>query len=167
VIIAGVDPGLAGAVAVYDTSTEDVRAFDLPTHEVKVRSAVRRRADVPGTLTLMSMIAMVFEPVVVIIENPGGLPRQSAAAAFTFGYVCGIVHAGVAAAGLRSHLVAPATWKQKMGLKHCDKRTSLIKASQWLPAGADQWPLKKHDGRAEAALLALYGSRFVEIDDKK
>jgi hypothetical protein len=33
------------------------------------------------------------------------------------------------------------------------------RASQLLPAGVQLWPLVKHDGRAEAALLALYGVR--------
>jgi hypothetical protein len=28
-----------------------------------------------------------------------------------------------------------------------------------LPDAADQWRLKRHDGRAEAALMALYGMR--------
>jgi hypothetical protein len=33
------------------------------------------------------------------------------------------------------------------------------RASQLLPEAADQWPLRRHDGRAEAALIALYGAR--------
>jgi hypothetical protein len=31
-----------------------------------------------------------------------------------------------------------------------------------LPQAAHQWPLRKHDGRAEAALLALYGARQLQ-----
>jgi hypothetical protein len=31
-----------------------------------------------------------------------------------------------------------------------------------MPAAAHLWPLIKHDGRAEAALLALYGLRSLE-----
>jgi hypothetical protein len=33
------------------------------------------------------------------------------------------------------------------------------RASQLLPGSADQWRLRRHDGRAEAALIALYGLR--------
>jgi hypothetical protein len=33
------------------------------------------------------------------------------------------------------------------------------RASQLIPSAAHHWPLKKHDGRAEAALLAFYASR--------
>ena len=28
------------------------------------------------------------------------------------------------------------------------------------PYAANNWPLKKHDGRAEAALIAWYGARY-------
>jgi hypothetical protein len=31
------------------------------------------------------------------------------------------------------------------------------RANQLLPFCTDMWPLKKHDGRAEAALIAVYG----------
>jgi hypothetical protein len=33
------------------------------------------------------------------------------------------------------------------------------RATQLLPAAAHRWPLVKHDGRAEAALIAYYGRR--------
>jgi hypothetical protein len=36
-----------------------------------------------------------------------------------------------------------------------------------MPAAAGQWRLKKHDGRAEAALLALYGLRERHISGEK
>jgi hypothetical protein len=37
------------------------------------------------------------------------------------------------------------------------------RASQLLPGAADQWPLVKHDGRAEAALIALWGIRSLNL----
>jgi hypothetical protein len=33
------------------------------------------------------------------------------------------------------------------------------RASQLLPAAAHQRPLRRHDGRAEAALIALFGAQ--------
>ena len=38
-----------------------------------------------------------------------------------------------------------------------DKNASRSLASQHFPDASDQWNLKKFDGRAEAALIALYG----------
>jgi hypothetical protein len=46
-----------------------------------------------------------------------------------------------------------------------EKDGARARASQLLPQHAGHWPLKKHDGRAEAALIALYGWRqlFREV----
>ena len=35
------------------------------------------------------------------------------------------------------------------------------RASELIRGGAAHWPLIKHDGRAEAALIALWGSRSL------
>jgi crossover junction endodeoxyribonuclease RuvC len=52
--------------------------------------------------------------------------------------------------------VAPAIWKKHFGLS-TDKDASRALAGQTFPDQADLWKLKKQDGRAEAALIALYG----------
>ena len=49
-------------------------------------------------------------------------------------------------------------WKRALGVQK-SKDAARARASQLLPAAAAQWGLRKHDGRAEAALLALYGAR--------
>jgi hypothetical protein len=47
------------------------------------------------------------------------------------------------------------SWRWSFG----SARRSARRASELLPRFAGLWPLVKHDGRAEAALLALYGAR--------
>ena len=59
-------------------------------------------------------------------------------------------------------LVPPQVWKRRFNLTS-DKDASRARASELLPAHAHLWPLKEHDGRAEAALLALYGARYGAI----
>jgi crossover junction endodeoxyribonuclease RuvC len=41
------------------------------------------------------------------------------------------------------------------------KDAARARACELLPRLADRWPLVKHHGRAEAALLALYGIRAL------
>jgi hypothetical protein len=53
-------------------------------------------------------------------------------------------------------IVHPRTWKRALGVPR-EKDGARARASQLLPAHAHLWPLKKHDGRAEAALIATYG----------
>jgi hypothetical protein len=52
--------------------------------------------------------------------------------------------------------VDPSAWKKTMRLS-TDKNASRALASQYFPDCADQWARVKDDGRAEAALIALYG----------
>ena len=47
------------------------------------------------------------------------------------------------------------------GARPADKNASRRRASEFFPDCADQWKLAKHDGRAEAAMLAWYGLGFV------
>jgi crossover junction endodeoxyribonuclease RuvC len=53
-------------------------------------------------------------------------------------------------------MVRPNIWKKAIGCPK-DKDMARMLASRLLPQHSDNWPLKKHDGRAEAALIALYG----------
>jgi hypothetical protein len=51
--------------------------------------------------------------------------------------------------------VAPSTWKRHLGLSK-DKGASRQRAVELWPDRADLFKLAKHDGRAEAALIARW-----------
>lgn len=51
--------------------------------------------------------------------------------------------------------VPPSTWKAELGLTS-DKNKSLELARELFPEAKEYLKLKKHDGRAEALLLAYY-----------
>jgi len=165
-ITAGIDPGVTGAIAVLDTETYEVITWPLPVVQQRVNTTKRARVDVPSTMALMSYVAMIYEPEVVVVENPGGLPKQSAAAGYAFGFHCGVVTAAVAAAGMKYHLVSPVKWKWSLGLQRCRKAVSIVRASEWFPDSAHQWNKQKLDGHAEAALMAFYGWRFVALAEQ-
>ena len=59
-------------------------------------------------------------------------------------------------------VVHPQRWKRELGVP-AGKDGARARASQLLPQAAGQWPLKKHDGRAEAALISVFGSRSINI----
>lgn len=109
-----------------------------------------------------------MQPEMCVIEQVGGIARQSAAAAFNFGATCGIIREICEAAGLRVEMVPPQSWRGKLGVFGHVRRTGAEKkdasravASELWPADAHQWARKTHDGPAEAALLAEYGRRFM------
>jgi hypothetical protein len=78
---------------------------------------------------------------------------------FPFGFACGAVQTAIVAADIPLRLVTPQVWKKHYGLQG-GRRTRTRAGSgraSCFPQHAFLWPLKKHDGRAEAVLLANYG----------
>ena len=58
--------------------------------------------------------------------------------------------------GYEMHYATPASWKKHFKLSK-DKGVSRATASQRFPQNAELFKRVKDDGRAEAALIALYG----------
>lgn len=154
--ILGVDPGLGGALALYDwREPHRSKLIDMPVESGKL-DAPRLASEVKWAMNDINWV-----PVIGVIENVHSRPRQ--AGAFNFGLSTGIVHGVLAANGIPFVLVAPQVWKVKMGLQRSpDEPASATKdraralASKLFPNLADQFKRKKDDGRAEALLLAVY-----------
>jgi crossover junction endodeoxyribonuclease RuvC len=89
------------------------------------------------------------------------MPGQGVSGVFAFGKAYGIILGVIAGHSIPLTLVPPVRWKRQMGVTK-SKDGCRARASQLLPAAAHQWPLRKHDGRAEAALIALYGARQLQ-----
>lgn len=151
----GVDPGLHGAIALYNPDAAcPLQIKDVPTHELTVNGKKRLQIDKHKlSLLLRYPAARAF------IEDVHSMPKQGVASSFKFGFVAGCIQQAVVDAGFELVLVPPQVWKRRFNLTS-DKDASRARASELLPAHAHLWPLKKHDGRAEAALLALYGARY-------
>ena len=148
--ICGIDPGLSGAIAFYNKALDVMEVFDMPIHTIKDKKHI--------DLYALARIIEVRNPMILkaIIEEPHSMPKQGVASSFKFGHVCGVAQMAIAAYFIPMDLVRPNVWKKRMGLTS-DKDACRQRASQIWPQFAHHWPLKKHDGRAEAALLCLYG----------
>lgn len=152
--ILGVDPGGSGAIALLAGGA--VRVADMPTFSVTRGKSAKLEVD---ALALYDMIR-VWAPTHCYFEQVGGIPGQSAPAAFNFGRACGLAEAVVKVSGVRIVTVPPATWKRRMGLIGGGKDDARAMATRLWPAAAAEFRRKKDDGRAEAALLAEYGRRL-------
>lgn len=154
--ILGVDPGLHGALAVIGADYADVT--DVPTNVRRVNNKDKNQID-PYRLAVWLEI---HRPRIMfaVIEQVGTMPSQGVTSAFNFGFTTGVLHGLVAACGIPIRTVSPQVWKRKFGLLGQDKDASRGEASRRFPKHAHLWPLKKHDGRAEAILLALYGQMW-------
>lgn len=102
-----------------------------------------------------------FAPELVVIEHVGAMPGQGVVSTFSFGVAFGTVYGLACATNARVVLVRPQVWKKKYGLIGKPKDSSRKEAYLRFPELRSSLARKKDDGRAEAALLADYGRRFV------
>jgi crossover junction endodeoxyribonuclease RuvC len=96
------------------------------------------------------------------LEQVGVRPGEGTVGAFSFGKGYGMLLGILAANFVPLSLITPAVWKKAMQCPG-DKDQARARASDVLPRHADKWLRKKDDGRAEAALLAVYGARQLAI----
>lgn len=152
--ILGIDPGLSGALALWNGTTLSV--FDVPTIARKVNGKTKQQVDAYqlGNWLDIHRVSIRF----AIIEQVNAMPAQGVTSSFNFGYTAGVIQGAVAANQIPMRLVVPSVWKRAFGLIGQDKDASRAAASRLAPKHAEHWPLKKHDGRAEAFLLAFYGA---------
>jgi hypothetical protein len=141
----GIDPGLTGAVAIVDLKGDLIDVYDMPVVDRQVNA-------VELALTFDTFPA---DEQIVAIERVGSMPGQGVASTFRFGVSYGIVVGVVGALGHRTLHPTPAKWKADMGLTADKERSRKAAIDRW-PKRAEFFARKKDDGRAEAALLALW-----------
>jgi crossover junction endodeoxyribonuclease RuvC len=151
--IVGVDPGASGALAVLDEGLLKT-VSDMPV--LKIRRGKTDKPEVDGYA--LSGLFRQWKPDIVVIEQVGGIPGQSAPAAFNFGRSAGAVEYTAKALSLRVEMVAPVTWKKALRCNEGKDGARALASRLW-PAQAGLFARVKDDGRAESALVAEWGRR--------
>ena len=147
-IIMGIDPGLTGAVTTiqYDTMTV-LKSDDMPVLVNQV---------CPYLLTeVISHHARSYNIIKYVVEDVHSMPKQGVASTFKFGRSKGVIEGVLAGLHKRTSYVSPVTWKKYLKLTKKGKEASRTLATKVFRTD-EHWPLKKHNGRAEAALIAYY-----------
>jgi crossover junction endodeoxyribonuclease RuvC len=153
--ILGVDPGLSGALFFIDPHyPSGGEAVDIPTHVLTRGGKKKREIDVVQLTHVLALRRLTH----AFVEQAGAMPGQGVSGVFAFGKCYGVILGVLASRSIPLSLVPPVRWKRALGVPKA-KDGARARASQLLPEAAHQWRLKKHDGRAEAALIALYGAR--------
>lgn len=177
-LFVGIDPGLTGAIAVFDPQSRTAVFYDTPTAVVKSGKKFKHIPDVAAIVLLLKEISSAGD-VFVAIEKVNAMPgwkndpdhpgeRVQAAmgvtSAFNFGFGFGVWVGIIAALSLPSQQIHPATWKSKMMAGATkEKDASRIRAMELFPKTANDLKLKRHHGRADALLIAVYASRYVSF----
>ncbi len=153
----GIDPGISGALAFFDPAANILEVIDMPIHSVKINAKKKNLIDMHQLAGIIDQRCK--DTRIAVVEEVGAMPGQGVTSMFSFGFTAGATQMAVIAHCISLVLVRPAVWKKAMGVG-ADKDGARRIASRLLPKHAGLWPLVKHDGRAEAALLALYLARL-------
>lgn len=155
-IVAGIDPGLSGAVAILDHDGSLLNVFDLPTVEEAHGKGTRSR--IAPALLQDELIGDVRISV-AYIEHVASSPQMGVTSSFRFGEAFGATLAVLQCCGIRTELVRPLVWKKALGLNN-DGEVSRARAIELFPNSSDLFKRKMDHNRAEAALIAEYGRRM-------
>ena len=141
-MICGIDPGAKGAIALLDY--DHVEIFDMPIIGKEVNGIE------------IASIFGEFRPSHIFLEqvNSFGMGRTSA---YNFGQGVGVLKGVFQSLLIPYTLVPPQRWQKHFG-KSKDKDHSRLLATRLYPDLASQFVRVKDDGRAEALLIARYGS---------
>jgi crossover junction endodeoxyribonuclease RuvC len=152
--VLGVDPGAGGALAMFDTDLQALVVCDMPVARVRAGKTLRRQI----SESWLADILKNYQPDCAWIERVHALPKQGVTSSFSFGVAYGLVRGVLGGLGVPVTLVTPNEWKRAFRLGP-DKHEARLIASRLFPQNAQSFIRARDDGRAEAALLALFGSQ--------
>ena len=175
--VCGIDPGLDGALAILGDDNSLI-CYTMPTFEVPKSSGkgVRRSIDEMALVHLLRHRVRLRHAFIEQVgaapmqRSPDGTPRQQGTASmFNFGEGFGIVKGITAALEVPRTFFTPSVWKRYYRLTKGDKEAARLRASEVYPHYSAQWEMvrgqinrEQAGGRAEAALIALFGRLSLE-----
>ncbi len=163
----GVDPGLFGALAVYDPQTcVIVKAHNIPILSIKRNRKNKNTVDIPRLVNIVGDLSRQFAMLRAFHELVGPMSKQGVSSTWSFSRAATASETAIIAAQIPYTLVSPQKWKKALACP-ADKDGALLRAGQLIPGSIAEWsPVRgfrtkeECKGIAEAALIALYGSRF-------
>lgn len=156
----GIDPGLKGGLAFY--SPDELIVIPTPVFSTTFLKQGKKKTRNEMDLDKIHEIIIEFDQSSYAIEcayleQVAAMTGQGVTSMFRFGQNFGQWQGVLAGFGIRTELVWPQTWKASYKLNR-SKTTSLELARELWPMNSEEsFRLKKHDGLAEAALIAKYG----------
>jgi crossover junction endodeoxyribonuclease RuvC len=154
-MVLGVDCGIRGGLAIvltdHGAAPRLIEAIDIPV----VGVGAKERVDPIAICEWISKQGVQHS----FIERAQAMPGQGSSSGFKYGRAVGAIEAAIALSGIPVTIVEPSAWKKFYKLHGKDKEGSRQRALQLFPEAHALLARKLDHGRAEAALLALYGAR--------
>ena len=153
-LVAGVDIGAQGALALLTEAGELIAVEDMPI----LRDGPAKRASVNAPL--LADILARWHVNEAFVEFVGARPGEGAVGAFAFGRSRGVIEGCCGALSIRVSFLTPPAWKRLVGIppgKEGAKDAARAEAIRRWPDKAAFFARVRDDGRAEASLIGLAG----------
>jgi crossover junction endodeoxyribonuclease RuvC len=148
----GIDPGLSGAIVVFNNDIPVIWER-MPT--MKIGSA--NRVNASALAAIIWPLASSGKEVKAYVELVSSMPGQGVASMFSFGHSAGVVQGVLGAHEVPVTMVTPQSWKKRAGLVGKDKDASRTLAIRMWPFWRELDKKGAGQAYADAALIALYG----------
>lgn len=153
-MIIGIDPGLTGAISVFNVSGDLYAVFDMP-----ISAKTRGKGNQVNAGALADLVKSIdngyLKPVTkAVIERVGAMPGQGVNSMFGFGRSLGVIEGILAANDIPVEWMTPQKWKKAAGLIGKDKDAARTLVVEKYPEHRELFKRKKDIGRADAVLIA-------------
>ena len=159
-LVAGIDPGKNGAIAVVDADTLKAEVFPMPE----------------DVMELAQMLDRMQSLRLVVMERQQPFPKQGVKSVFNLGRHYGCLETVIRLKKIPLEIVSPQKWQRELlgsisvprglGRKQAKayrrretKRRSLERAKRLFPNLAEE--IGSHDGKADALNIAFWGIQFM------
>ena len=149
----GIDVGLNGAIALVQDG-ELIGVVDMPTVTLDRNGKAKRQVSVPEVVDIIKQ----FDPNEAYVEKVFAMAGQGVTSVFSFGRSLGVVEGVLTTMKIKTTLITPQTWQKGLGMTG-GKDGSRARAMELFPEQTALFKRVKDDGRSDAALIALWGSK--------
>lgn len=152
-IVLGIDPGISGAFAFFNSGKGELLVVDMPVTIVERNGRTKSEVSPHLVYQIVAGHDINFS----VVEKVGAMPGQAASGMFQFGRSVGMIEGVLASLSRPVNYVLPQVWRKAANVRG-GKDASRARAMELFPAYSNLFARKKDDGRAEAALIAYYGA---------
>jgi len=168
-IIFGIDPGVSGAICVFESSQGKRQGRVVDVHEIPTMiDGKKNKRQVNGTevanifrkeLDNAGVLPLYYDQLVkVVVEHVTAMPGQGVTSMFNFGQSFGVIKGICGALKIPIYFVRPAKWKKHFNLIKTNKDASRTKVIEIYPKISSKLSRKKDSNKADAILIARYFS---------
>ena len=152
-IVFGIDPGVSGALSIYENKKLK-EVIDMPTMSEGKKNKKQINA-AQLSLEIKQRINGSSETAVVV-EHVTAMPGQGVTSMFNFGQSFGVIKGICSALTLPIYFVRPVKWKKHFNLIGSSKDASRTKAIELFPSFSNDMVKKKDANKADAILIGRY-----------